>query len=250
MRVMIFEDEPPAVAQLSDAIAAWDPGVTIAATAGSVREAVATLRGAPEPDLVFADIRLSDGLSFQVFDERPVTCPVIFATAYDEHVIAAMERNAIDYLLKPIQTARVAQALDKYLRLRAHFGGRLLALARSLDQPTRPPPERVLARKGASIVAVPLGDVAWFTTEHKLTLVVQRDGTRLIVDEPLAALEARLDARRFFRLNRQVLAQVDAVAAFRAAGKGRLSVTLRPPADDDVVVAQENAAAFREWMAR
>jgi DNA-binding LytR/AlgR family response regulator len=251
MRVMIFEDEPPAVAQLVAAVHAWDPAIQVVATADSVREAVATLRRLPEPDLVFADIRLTDGLSFRVFDQVALRCPVIFATAYDQHVIAAMEHNAIDYLLKPIQPERVAQALDKYLRLRQHFGGRLLELARSLSGTTAPAgPERILARKGASIVAVPMTEVGWFTTEHKLTLLVQRDGTRLITDESLAALEARLEPRRFFRVNRQFLVQVDAVSAFRSAGRGRLWVTLSPAADDDVLVAQESAAAFRAWIGR
>jgi DNA-binding LytR/AlgR family response regulator len=91
--------------------------------------------------------------------------------------------------------------------------------------------------------------VVWFTTEHKLTLLVHRNAARLVVDEPLGALEERL-APRFFRLNRQVLAQADAIASFRSAGKGRIAVTLRPPADEDAVVSQETAAAFRAWIGR
>ena len=266
LRVMILEDEPPAAAQLVDALHAWDPTAEVVAVAQSVREAVAALRRSAEPDLVLADIRLADGLSFKVFEEVPLDCPVIFATAYDEHVITALEHNGIDYLLKPIQPARVAQALDKYARLRQHFGGRVLALARSLATnpsasadtvpgatPRAPvaAPERVLARRGPSLIAIPLADAAWFTTEHKLTLLVQRDGTRLIVDESLGALETRLaPGQRFFRANRQFLVQVDAVASFRSAGKGRLLLTLRPPADDDVLVSQEAAPSFRAWIER
>lgn len=250
MRVLILEDEAPAAAQLAAAIRAWDGGSVIAGVAESVREAVRLLRAGPEPDLIFADIRLADGLSFRVFEEAPVRCPVVFATAYDEHVMTALAHNAIDYLLKPIQPARVAHALDKYARLREHFGGRLLGLAEALRRSAPPPaPERVVARRGAAFVAVPLDRIAWFTTEHKLTLLVDRSGARLVVDEPLAELEARLDPRSFFRLNRQILAHAGAVLRFRSGGKGRLLVTLDPPADDEVVVSQENAAAFRAWIA-
>ena len=118
MRVLILEDEPPAAAQLVAAIHRWDPDVRVAAVIETVRGAVDALRAGPEPDLLFADVRLADGLSLRVFDEVAVRCPVVFATAYDAHVVEALERNAIDYLLKPLHPARVAQALDKYLRLR------------------------------------------------------------------------------------------------------------------------------------
>lgn len=250
MRILIFEDEAPAAAQLVSAIRAWGGGAEIAGVAESVREAVELLRRGPEPDLVFADIRLADGLSFRVFEEVAVRCPVVFATAYDEHTLAAMAANAIDYLLKPIQPARVAQALDKYVRLREHFSGRLLGLADALrSPPSARRPERVLARRGAAFVAVPLEQIAWFQTEHKLTLLVDRSGARLVVDEPLGELEARLDPRLFFRLNRQVLAHASAIARFRSGGKGKLLVTLSPAADDEEVVSQENAAAFRAWIA-
>jgi DNA-binding LytR/AlgR family response regulator len=250
MRVTILEDEALAAAQLVDLIRCWDPEVRVTAVHESVRDAVDALRAGPEPDLLFADIRLSDGLSFRVFDEVPVRCPVVFATAYDAHVVEALERNAIDYLLKPLQAERVARALDKYVRLREHFQGRLTGLADALARRADDGPARVIARRGAAFVAVPLERVAWFTTEHKLTLLVDRDGVRLAVDEGLAELEARLPPRRFFRLNRQVLAQVDAVRGFRSAGRGRIEVTLAPAADDEVVVSQEAAAAFRAWIAR
>src|SRR5262249_33404622 len=215
---------------------AWGP-VEIAGVAATVRRAVELLREGLAPSLIVADIRLADGSSLAVFDEVAVVCPVVFATAYDSFVVEALERNAIDYLLKPIQPERVAAALDKYVRLGAHFAGAGAAVATALGHR----PERILARKGAAFVAVPLAQVAWFTTEHRLPLLGGRAGARLVVDEPLADLAVRLDPRRFFRLNRQILAQVDAVAAFRSAGKGKLWVELEPSAKDEVLVSQENA---------
>jgi DNA-binding LytR/AlgR family response regulator len=131
--------------------------------------------------------------------------------------------------------------------LREHFGGRVGRLADTLSAPRRAP-ERVLARRGPAFVAVAIDRIAWFTTEHKLTLLVDRAGARLVVDETLAELEALLDPRAFFRLNRQTLAHAIAVRSFRSGGKGKLLVTLDPAADDELVVSQEAAAAFRAWI--
>jgi DNA-binding LytR/AlgR family response regulator len=193
MRVAILEDEPAAVAQLEHAIRRWDPSAEIAWVAATCRRAVELLGagGGPAPDLIFADVRLADGSSLAVFDEVEVACPVVFATAHEAFVVEALERNAIDYVLKPIQPERIAAALDKYARLEAHFAG-----PRGLGAKLGLPPERVLARKGAAFVAVPVAQIAWFTTEHKLTLLVDRAGARLLVDEPLGELERRLDRRR------------------------------------------------------
>jgi two-component system LytT family response regulator len=183
---------------------------------------------------------------FRLFEEAEVRCPVVFTTAYDAYVIEAFERNAIDYVLKPVQRERLAQALNKYVRLGEHYTGRLLASGAAA--PGAGGIERVVARKGAAFVAVPVPRIAWFTTEHKLTILVDRGGGRLMVDTPLHELEERLDRRRFFRLNRQYLAQIDAIERFRSAGKGRVSVTLQPAAPDEVIVSQECAAAFRAWI--
>ncbi|MCK6547293.1 LytTR family DNA-binding domain-containing protein [Myxococcota bacterium] len=248
MKVLIFEDEPPAVAQLEHALHRWDPRAEVVGVAATVARAITLLGEHPDVDLVFADVRLADGLSLAAFDAVSVRCPVIFATAYDGYVIEALEKSAIDYVLKPIQADRVALALDKWARLRDHFRDRLSTLGAALKSDTKPT-SRILARKGAAFVAVPIERVAWFTTEHKLTILVAKDGARLVVDETLAELEARLEPKLFFRLNRQVLAHVDAIAHFRTAGKGKLSVELAPPARDEQLVSQENAAAFKAWIA-
>jgi two-component system LytT family response regulator len=248
LRVLILEDEPLAAAQLERALHRWDPATRVVEVAPSTRRALEILRQRPELDVVLADIRLSDGLSLRVFDEVPPPCPVVFATAYDAYVIEALERNAIDYLLKPIESDRVAQAMNKYLRLREHFGGKLIALAHELVGGARDG-RRVLARSGAAFVAVGVERIAWFKTEHKLTLLVDESGKRLLVDESLGELETRLgDA--VFRLNRQYLARANGVASFRSAGRGRLLVTLAPASDDEVLVSQESAGSFRRWIAR
>jgi DNA-binding LytR/AlgR family response regulator len=245
LRVAILEDEPPAVAALEAALRrhSWD--VSIEFVAPSIRTAVASLKARPAPDLIFADIRLSDGLSLRVFDEVNPSCPVVFTTAYDEYMLAAFERNAIDYLLKPIEEAGLSQAMSKYGRLHVHFSERLASLRRDVTGKSTTP--RILARSGASFVAVPITTVAWFTTQHKLTLLATRDGKRLLVDQSLGDLADRLGPA-VFRINRQFLVRADAIASFRPGGRGRLLVTLTPPASDEVQISQEIAAAFRTWL--
>lgn len=252
MRVMILEDEPPAMAQLVLAVKAYDPEIEVIATLGSVREAAKALSGGLSPDLILADIHLSDTTSLQLFERVEVRCPVVFVTAYDAYLLQAFERGAIDYVLKPIEPARLAAALDKYLRLRAHFAGKVKEVAAELAAPAKGkgarPRERILARRGMDLLAVPVERVAWFMSEHRLTIVCEKDGAKHMVDETLGELEETLDPRRFFRLNRQYLAQVDAVKSFRSVGKGRLSVLLEPRPDDEVVVSQERGAEFRDWV--
>lgn len=254
MRVMILEDEPPAMAQLVRAVKAYDPGVEVVGTMASVREAEKALAGGLAPDLILADIHLSDTTSLDLFDRVEVGCPVVLVTAYDAYLMRAFERGAIDYVLKPIEPARLAVALDKYLRLRSHFMGRVKEVAAELSPGSGAkaraarPRERILARRGMDLLAVPVERVAWFTSEHRLTIVCEKGGARHMVDETLGELEEALDPRRFFRLNRQYLAQVDAVKSFRSVGKGRLGVVLEPRPDDDVVVSQERAAEFRDWV--
>ena len=245
MRVMLLEDEPHAAAHLQALLRTCDPDIDITATAESVTESIRLLKLMRPPDLVLADIRLNDGLSLRVF---AVSCPVVFVTAYDQYLLRAFELSAIDYLLKPVEQERLAQALEKYRRLGSHFGARLSDLARTLSTPGFR--QRVVVRHGADQQALPVERIAWITTEHRLTLVIDRDGRRLLSDESLADLETQLDPQRFFRLNRQHLVQVDSVKSWRASGKGRISVELHPPSEHDVIISQENGAAFRDWMAR
>ncbi|MFT3764529.1 MAG: response regulator [Minicystis sp.] len=123
IRVMILEDEPTAASQIVEAVKRWDPAARVLSVAESVRAAIDALRSLPRPDVIFADIRLADGLSFRAFDEVSVRCPVVFATAYDARVIEEMERHAVDYILKPIEAPLIARTLDRYARLRAWTAG-------------------------------------------------------------------------------------------------------------------------------
>ena len=249
MDLLLIEDEPLALERLEEGVRAYDPAVRIVATLGGVAESIDWLRRHRHPDLVLMDVQLSDGLSLEILRAVPLACPVVMVTAYDEYVLEALAHSCIDYLLKPVRQERLARALDKYVRLRSHFAGDLPRLLRALGgEPGLRPRDRVLVRKGHDFLSIPVEDVAFFFTEHKLVFLCDRRGTQYLVDRPLAELEKDLDPARFFRLNRKYLAHVDAVGRFRAGEKGRIVVSLDPAPRETVAVSQERAAAFRSWI--
>jgi len=243
---MIVDDEPPARDNLAAAIRAAAPEAVVAATASSVIESVAWLAAHPAPDLLFLDIQLSDGLSFEIFRRTTVSCPVVFATAYDDYLLEAFHANGIDYLLKPIRAERVAEAIDKYRRLKSHFN--YSGLLDSLEKPKTFRRERFLVRKGIDFVSVPVREIAYFFSSHKLVFLTTCAGQRFVLDRPLAELEEQLDPARFFRANRNLLASIESIARVSPYGKGKLRLELKPKLDDEMIVSQERAAAFRQWL--
>jgi two-component system LytT family response regulator len=248
MDLVLIEDEPLALDRLAEGVRAYDPAMRVVAMLTSVAGSVDWFRSHRQPDLVLMDVQLSDGLSLDILRAVPLACPVVMVTAYDEYVLEALSHTCIDYLLKPVRQERLAQALDKYARLRGHFAGDLPALLRALGAAHQTPRRRVLVRKGGDFLSIPAEDVAFFFTEHKLVFLIDRTGTRFLVDRPLADLEAGLDPARFFRVNRKYLVSGDAIRRFRPAGKGKLVMALEPEPGEPVLVSQERAAAFRDWI--
>ena len=250
MTVVIVEDERPAAERLRHAIADYDASVEVVAHLQTVAETVRWFERHPDPDLLFLDVRLTDGLSLEVFGVADISCPVVFTTAYDAYILDAFECNSIDYLLKPVKPERLAQTFEKYDLLRRHFGGDLadtvrLALA---DAPARK--KRLVVQRGASFVSLDVHRIRYAVSKDKTTFLIDDDGTRYLCDEALTSLEDMLDPDAFFRLNRRVLAGIGAVASFRPASRGRISVELDPPPGASVFVSQAKARRFRRWVAR
>ena len=247
MKIAIVEDEPLARQMLAACIRQCDPIVEIVAELEGVADAIAWLEANGQPDLLFVDIQLGDGTSFDVFRRSRLNCPVVFTTAYDDHVLEAFQSNGIDYLLKPIRREKVAAALEKYERLKGHFLSDHAAIARVLSK-TPAPRDRFLGRKGSEFVPVRAADVAYFFSEHKLVFLVTREGKRHMLDKTLADVESMLEPERFFRVNRNFLASIDAISRCSPLGKGKLLVQLTPPTGAEVTVSQERAGEFKRWL--
>lgn len=247
MKILIVEDEKAARERLTALLHEISPDVSILATTTSIRETVEFFQQSRKPDLAFFDIQLSDGLSFDIFGQFPVPIPVIFTTAYDQYLLEAFHTNAIDYLLKPIKIQELAQALQKYRRLQTHFTPNLAPLLEQL-QGKKQYLQRIAGSKGGAYVPVPVADIAWFSTRHKITFLRTFREEKLIVDKPLSTLEDQLDPAIFRRINRQYIVNIEAIRKVLPHHKGKLKLELEPAPKEEVIVSQEQAGAVKRWL--
>lgn len=250
MKVVIIEDENAAARRLEKLLAEVDPEIVVLQRLDSVETAVVWLQNNPQPDLMLLDIHLADGASFDIFEHVQVTCPVIFTTAFDEYALQAFKVNAVDYLLKPIKSAELANALDKYKKI---YKPELPDYAALLDTLRRQEGQnylrRMLIRFANSIKLVDMGDAAYFYTKDKITFLVLRStGKRFPVDYPLDKLEGMLDPRIFFRINRQFIVNVNAIKEMHPYSKSRVKVDMEPSSDQETIVSTERSAEFKKWL--
>lgn len=250
MTVIIIEDEKPASEKLRKAILKCDSSIEVQATLNSVLSATQWLQQNTQPGLIFMDIELTDGLSFEIFTQCPITCPVIFTTAYDEYWQEAFEHNSIDYLLKPIRQDKLENAIAKYKKLQEHFTINYKALLQS-QQPANSNNgyrKRFLVKKGIDLVAVKTTDIAYCYAAHKLVFIVDSKAQKFILDKSLNDLEKELDPALFYRVNRKYLINIHHIQRIKSYAKSKLLLELNPPAGEDIVISQESTAAFKEWM--
>ncbi|WP_022825977.1 LytR/AlgR family response regulator transcription factor [Hymenobacter norwichensis] len=257
MTVLLLEDEYPAAERLQRLLQQAAPEAQVLAVLDSVAGALAWLDANPAPDLILSDIQLADGLSLEVFEQAVVRSPVIFTTAYDAYAIRAFKANSVDYLLKPVKLAELTAALTKLREWRTpapttpppdDTARRLERLLDSLPRPNQQYKTRFLVRSGEQLLPLPATQIAWFQSRHETTTLAVTDGRRFVVDYTLEQLEALLDPRHFFRLNRQFIAQLPAVQRLHSHFNGKLLLDLHPAPTDEVLVSREKAAAVKSWL--
>lgn len=247
MRVLIIEDEPLAAQALAALLTRLRPTTHLLALLGSVEEAVDWLRAQPAPDVLFCDIHLSDGNSFDIFRQVAVSAPVVFTTAYDAYAIQAFQVNSVDYLLKPLQAAEVERALQKY---ETRHPATLPAAVENVQRLVHTTPRaRFLVKAGQALKAVPVDQVAYFLAEEGVVFLFTHAGKRFLLPDTLDQLEGQLDARNFFRINRQFILSIGAVQEIRPYFKGRLVLQVVPPvAEEALIVSAGRAPAFKHWL--
>ena len=246
--MLIVEDEKPALDRLINMINSVDQEIEIAGTCGSVKETVKWLNQNNLPDLLILDIQLSDGSSLEIFKKVDINIPVIFATAYDQHILEAFNFNAIDYLLKPIKKDKLTSALYRYKELKSHFSKDIYTLLEDISKLKQKFKERYLIKSGSSYQSVLVDDIALFYTEHKVTFLINKSGDKFIVDSPLSKIEEEINPDKFFRLNRQFIVNINSVGKFKSVNRGKLSIELTLPIKEKLIVSQEKAADFKEWL--
>jgi DNA-binding LytR/AlgR family response regulator len=253
MKIVIVEDEPLIAKDLQKLLLQIAPEAEVLATLGSVVAAANWFTTHPEPDLVLMDIQLSDGVSFDLFNQVPLSCPIIFTTAYNEYAIRAFKVNSVDYLLKPVDADDLRAALDKFRKLRLSASGmqrQLEALLRDL-RPADPKPvfkERFMAHYKNTLMPVPAEKVGYFT-KNELIYLVTTDHQKLVTDyNTMDEIEHQVNPTHFFRANRQYIIRLESVSNFKTHYNGKLIVKLHPPLNLEVEVSREKAGEFRKWL--
>ncbi|MFL5808821.1 MAG: LytR/AlgR family response regulator transcription factor [Flavisolibacter sp.] len=251
LRAIIIEDEHAALQQFISILKEAEPDVQIVATIASVQEGIRYLSSNPQADIIFSDVQLADGLSFDIFNATRLEIPIIFITGFDHFMMNAFEHNGIDYLLKPIDKADLSKALLKYKKLENHFvnynNSSVEKLSRSF---LKIPKQRIIVHKGMENVTLRLDEVVLFYTENKVVYVFDRSGRKFLCDKNLSDLENELDAGQFFRVNRQYIVNIDFIKSYKAYERVKLQLSINVDTMNlSIVISQETAPAFRKWVA-
>lgn len=245
MTAIIVEDEQIAQRRLRRLIddTFEDGAIEIVQVFDSLKETAAYLQANPHPEILFLDILLSDGNSFDLFDMVDVESAIIFTTAYNEFAVDAFRSNAVDYLMKPIKAAQLKEAVDK---IGFHNQGDSQVLPLDLE----PFKSRFLVRFGSKLHSIKTADIAYVYSENKLGFFILWDGRRIASDLTLNYLSEKLDPDHFFRVNRQFIVHIDAISEMLAHSKSRIILRLNPASREDVVVSTETARVFKQWLNR
>jgi len=253
MKVLIIEDELPAAEKLIKLINKYDPNIQVLAHFDDIESTVKWFKENAAPDLIFLDIHLADGLSFEIFKQVEINCPIIFTTAYDQYAIQAFRVNSVDYLLKPIKYADFELAMKKYKTIYAsedsgvHDFQKIADLIKNRQKAYK---SRFLAKAGNFIKTIAIDKVSYFISEDKVSFIVTKENKMYPIDYTLDDLEELLDPEQFNRANRKFLIGIDSIAEIHPYFKGRVKIHLEPKQKEDLVVSSEKAAGFKKWLGK
>jgi two-component system, LytTR family, response regulator LytT len=250
MKIIIIEDEIKAAKSLANLIVQIKPGASIVASLQSIESAVNYLSQNAAPDLIFMDIQLSDGVSFEIFKSVKISCPVIFCTAYGEYAMDAIKANGIDYILKPFSKEQLQQAFEKVDSFKNFF-----------QQHTKPDLSALLKMMGVDdgkksflvfqdnkYVTISTEDIAFIYITHDTTTLVTFREKTYTIPQSLDQVQAQLSTKQFYRLNRQYLVSFSAIKEVEHYYGRKLLVKLVIPSPDNLLLGKEKTTAFLEWL--
>ena len=250
-KILIIEDEKPAAEWLRQLISKLDPGISVLKVIDSVSDAVEWFQHNTAPDLAFMDIQLADGLSFEIFDQTEISCPVIFTTAYEEYAIKAFKVNSVDYLLKPIAFSELESAFLKF-KVRANIPPTPVVstelLAKIKEMLRKQYKTRFVIKVGEHLKSIPVEDIHFFYSLEKATYLCTADHKTYLVDYSLDRISEMIDEHRFFRINRKYILSSQSIADIVFYSNSRLKIKLKKPDEDAVIVSRDKVAAFKEWL--
>lgn len=251
MKVLIIEDERPAAQKLIRLLQDINPEIEVLAVLGSVEQATNWLTGNLPPELIFMDIQLEDGISFEIFENTVIKTPVIFTTAYDEYTLKAFKVNSVDYLLKPISPDELKAAMNKFniLHRQQTDYARIESIISQLQPKTK---ERFLIRVGERYRSIPTTAIHCFFIVERSTFILTDKGRNYPVDYSLDRIEQMVDSKLFFRVNRNCIVNFNAIRDMIVYSSNRLKLVVEglTNKDNEILVSRERVGAFKEWMDR
>jgi len=247
-KVVIVEDEPPASNRLKAMVESSSVPIEVVDILDSVEDAVAYFKVFSNFDLIFMDIQLGDGLSFDIFKEVNIKKPIIFTTAYDNYALQAFKVNSVDYLLKPIDEDDLTAALDQFV-LHGGSGTKTTDFAGLIDILKTPEyKSRFLVKKGKQLIVVPIEEASFFYSEDGYTHLQHKSGSKYIIDHTIDQLCDQLNPEMFHRINRKMIVSLDCIASINDYFNSRLKLIVDPSATSDVIVSRDRVRNFKAWL--
>ena len=246
MRIIIIEDELPAQEKLKRYLEKYPEEIQVVGTFRSVKDSVKALSETASYDLIFMDIQLLDGLSFEIFDRVEIKSPVIFTTAYDEYALDAFKVNSIDYILKPITYMDISRSLKKFQLLKDQFNSvQFSSVVKNLKKATFK--DRFIVKKGNHINSIKSNDVVAFYADGRTIYLVDKSSKRYIIDFRLEQVADMIDPGRFFKINRSCLVNINEIEDVVIYSSSRLKIKLSVPVDKDLIVSRDRVHDFKKW---
>jgi DNA-binding LytR/AlgR family response regulator len=250
MQVLIIEDEHPAASRLSKMLQRIDDEINIVKRLDSVEASVAFLNSSVDIDLIFMDMQLADGLGLDIFQQTEVKAPVIFTTAFDQYTLKAFKVNSIDYLLKPIDEKELDNAVKKYRKLylkQEHdLSKKILKMMQEINVASYK--ERLLIKRGQQLSYLKTDATAYCFADGKLCFAVDFNNNKYLLENNLSQLEEQLQPKKFYRINRQLMVNIEAIAKVHTWLGGRLKLEISPSANLDTMVSRDRVNGFKEWL--
>lgn len=251
VKVIIVEDELAASDNLTYLLQELDSGIEVIKVLDSIRAAVSYFTGGTEAELVFMDIHLADGISFDIFDQVSINIPIIFTTAYDQYALKAFKLNSIDYLLKPIDDEELTGALKKFKNLPKITDASTLQMGALLDLIKNQGSNyktTYLVHQRDEMIPVKTESISYFYIETGIVKGVTMENKSYVIDQKLEDIESELNPNQFIRINRQFILQKNAVANIKYYFNGKLIVNTNPPTKDRIIVSKAKATEFKKWV--
>lgn len=249
MKAIIVEDEPLNAVHLKTLLHKTAPEIEVVEMLDSVKATVNYLKQKPNLDLLFLDIHLADGNSFEIFQLIEVIQPVIFTTAYDEYAIKAFKVNSIDYLLKPIGLSDLKTAINKFkLQYSAQQASKQVQHHQLFEVLSKTQKSRFIVKMGDHLNSIKIEDIAYFNAEDGIVILVSKEGKRFAIDYTMDALESIVNNDLFFRVNRKMILNIDQILQVQSYFNGRLKIKLKIATQEDSIVSRERVNDFKKWL--